>query len=382
MHSPTLDSAIAKEILKIDLKKKTDKTDAVINGSISMGRAENSVVGQSSIALGADVVASGIASSAVGGSCQATNVCAHAEGASTHATGTYSHAENAGTTASGAKSHAEGERSVASGDVSHAEGYWTASNGACSHSEGSGNTANGICSHAEGYKNTAAGADQHVQGKWAITDNSGVFCHIVGNGTDNDHRSNAHTVDWNGNAEYAGDVKANACGGQNPVSLVAVASEVATKQNKLNLQLIEAYDYDFDTATQFERTLTPEGDAYNFDLIAIEIVVNPSGTIGNYGIIYYLNQQNAEEAIFECGHVLSSEYKSHLGGLTLPIGDNLMLPIQFASTNTGNPNTLASKSHYEGDTITHFRQVQKWKGVRVKEMFGTGTIRIYAGNMG
>ena len=41
---------------------------------------------------------------------------------------------------------------------------------------------------------------------------------IVGNGTES-ARSNAHTLDWNGNAEYAGDIKANACGGEAPISL-------------------------------------------------------------------------------------------------------------------------------------------------------------------
>lgn len=360
---------------------KAAKTDAVMENSVSMGRAANSVVGQSSVALGEGVVASGIASSAVGGSCQATNVCAHAEGASTVASGLYSHAENAGTTASGSKSHAEGERAIAYGDVSHAEGYWTEANGSCSHSEGSGNIANGICSHAEGYKNTAAGANQHVQGKWAITDNSSVFCHIVGNGTDNNNRSNAHTIDWNGNAEFAGDVKANACGGQNPVSLVAVANELADKTDKIDLQLIENYSYNFETETSFERRLTPSGDPYNFEFIAIEVVVNPGGTVGNYGVITFFDETSDPQSMFECSRVNASEYRSHFGGFMLPVGGNLFLPIHYVSTNTGNPNTLAAKSHWTGDnTITHFREIKKWKGLRIDAMTGSGEIRIWAGD--
>ena len=49
---------------------------------------------------------------------------------------------------------------------------------------------------------------QHVQGKYNINDDSNVYAHIVGNGTSNVARSNAHTLDWSGNAWYAGSVSA------------------------------------------------------------------------------------------------------------------------------------------------------------------------------
>jgi hypothetical protein len=38
------------------------------------------------------------------------------------------------------------------------------------------------------------------------TDVQGKYAHIVGNGADEDNRSNAHTLDWEGNAWFAGDV--------------------------------------------------------------------------------------------------------------------------------------------------------------------------------
>lgn len=64
-------------------------------------------------------------------------------------------------------------------------------------------TASGLASHAEGW-NTIAGADyQHVQGKFNIPDTTSA--HIVGNGSYG-FESNAYTLDWNGNAWFAGDV--------------------------------------------------------------------------------------------------------------------------------------------------------------------------------
>ena len=43
-----------------------------------------------------------------------------------------------------------------------------------------------------------------MQGKYNINDVDDKYAHIVGNGTSNE-RSNAHTIDWNGNAWFAGD---------------------------------------------------------------------------------------------------------------------------------------------------------------------------------
>lgn len=91
--------------------------------------------------------------------------------------------------------------------------------GAYSHAEGSTTYAKGDVSHAEGYMTEAYGDNQHVQGKFNIRDTEGKYAHIVGNGRGVASRSNAHTLDWDGNSEYAGDVVAYACGGKNPISL-------------------------------------------------------------------------------------------------------------------------------------------------------------------
>ena len=44
-------------------------------------------------------------------------------------------------------------------------------------------------------------------------DRLGHYAHIVGNGTSEEERSNAHTLDWEGNAWYAGDVYVGSDGG-------------------------------------------------------------------------------------------------------------------------------------------------------------------------
>ena len=48
-----------------------------------------------------------------------------------------------------------------------------------------------------------------MQGKYNVLDSAGKYAHIVGNG-DNITRSNAHTLDWDGNAWFAGSVEGTA----------------------------------------------------------------------------------------------------------------------------------------------------------------------------
>ena len=79
-----------------------------------------------------------------------------------------------------------------------------------SHSEGYSTTASSNCSHAEGYYTLAYGAYQHVQGKYNISDSQNKYAHIVGNGISLYASSNAHTIDWSGNAWFAGTVEGTA----------------------------------------------------------------------------------------------------------------------------------------------------------------------------
>lgn len=150
-------------------------------------------------------IATGSYSHAEGSKTLASGHSSHAEGMQTKSTGSSSHAEGFNTNAFGNLSHAEGGGTYAGGYASHAEGSTTAARGDYSHSEGRLTSANGEYAHAEGYNTHASSKYQHVQGKYNIEDENEVYAHIVGNG-ESGALSNAHTVDWSGNAWFAGDV--------------------------------------------------------------------------------------------------------------------------------------------------------------------------------
>ena len=174
---------------------------------------------------------------AEGGSTKASGDYSHAEGFNTTAQSSCSHAEGNRTIASGDCSHAEGWKTIASGSNSHAEGWETTSQSDCSHAEGRFTTASGDYSHAEGYNTIASGEDQHVQGKWNIDDTTNA--HIVGNGKYN-NRSNAHTLDWQGNAWFAGDVYTGSTSGKNKDA----GSKVLATKEYVDSKTSANYTYD------------------------------------------------------------------------------------------------------------------------------------------
>jgi hypothetical protein len=172
-------------------------------------------------AEGYGTTACGYFSHAEGGGSSAEGTSSHAEGADTSAKGYASHAEGSSTVARGDVSHAEGNHSHAEGYASHAEGYGSHAEGSDSHAEGTYSHAEGEASHAEGYYSHAVGYAQHVQGEFNIIDPEynvdtpyfrAKYAHIVGNGTSENSRSNAHTLDWGGTAWFAGEVKVGGTG--------------------------------------------------------------------------------------------------------------------------------------------------------------------------
>lgn len=146
---------------------------------------------------------------------EASSPYSHAEGQGTCARGTAAHAEGMLTVAEGYSTHAEGSDCVAGGDTAHAEGSYTQALGGYSHTEGHYTQAQGEASHAEGEGTYANSAHQHVQGKYNKVDTEEKYAHIVGNGEDANNRSNAHTLDWSGNAWFAGDVYVGSTSGTN-----------------------------------------------------------------------------------------------------------------------------------------------------------------------
>lgn len=149
----------------------------------------------------------------------ASGTASHAEGVGAWATASSAHAEGEGTVAGAAGAHAEGRSTTVQSGYAHAEGGFTtvATGAAYSHAEGYESTTKGRASHAEGLGTVAASANQHVQGKYNIEDGNGTYAHIVGNGTANSasSRKNIHTLDWNGETWFAGDVYTGSAGGIN-----------------------------------------------------------------------------------------------------------------------------------------------------------------------
>lgn len=187
-------------------------------GSLASGQGAH-VEGDSTIAIGRAAHAEGYSTIALewgahseGKLTVASEVGSHAEGLSTTASGARSHAEGNGTRATGEDSHAEGLKTISSGYNSHAEGNGTIASGTGSHAEGYSSIASGSYSHAEGFLTEASGSYQHVQGQYNIKDTSNKYAHIVGNGADNNNRANAHTLDWDGNAWFAGNIKIGGTG--------------------------------------------------------------------------------------------------------------------------------------------------------------------------
>ena len=163
-------------------------------------------------------------------------VAGHAEGFGTDADGNESHAEGLNGKAIGEASHVEGKNGEANGNWSHVEGdeCYTSPTALSGHAEGSYSKvyaaqghAEGLStvvmedaynSHTEGEGTVASRRAQHVEGRFNLPDTGsrdvggityGDYIHIVGNGVADKLRSNAHTLDWNGNAWFAGDVVAD-----------------------------------------------------------------------------------------------------------------------------------------------------------------------------
>ena len=141
--------------------------------TINVGRKENTTTGDFSVATGTNSTATGYASSA----------------------------QNLQTTSYGTGAHAEGAYTIANNNFSHAEGYSTIAFAEGSHAEGAGTRADAPYSH--------------VQGKYNVIDSNGEYVHIVGNGSSDSARSNAHTIKGNGETWFQGDVYVGSTSGTN-----------------------------------------------------------------------------------------------------------------------------------------------------------------------
>ena len=236
--------------------------------------------GENSHAEGNSVTAKGNNSHAEGFGTKAEGECSHTEGNNTKAKGKHSHTEGYFVEAYGNYSHAEGNSngksysgeynkddivssfkdtpfSMAFGQGSHVEGQTNLATGNGSHAEGLQNIAAGDGSHAEGRRTIASGEYQHVQGKYNIEDTTNTYAHIVGGGTSINDRKNIHTIDWNGNAEFTGDV----FGGRAETELI-IGNTLNLKRGEATiadygLEIIIYYEYmdKFNAVKEMELTI-------------------------------------------------------------------------------------------------------------------------------
>ena len=139
-----------------DLSAYAPKASPAFTGSISMGRQAETTVGLRSIAAGNNAAATGSYSGAIGNY----------------------------TVAGGNGAVAVGNKSEASGDNSFASGAQTIAN----------------------HRSQVAFGEYNVQDPNTNYTGRGTYAEIVGNGTSNSARSNARTLDWNGNEWLAGSL--------------------------------------------------------------------------------------------------------------------------------------------------------------------------------
>lgn len=263
-------------------------------------RDESKSYGLYSVAEGVLTTASGWAS--------------HAEGHESIATGRASHAENSGV-AEGERCHAEGY-SRASGECSHAEGgtydntsFPTIASGDSSHAEGFETQATGDMAHAQNFGTLAHRRSQTAIGEYNVADytgdhaSRGKYALIIGNGTENT-RSNALTVDWDGNVEAAGDVSAvnvNASGNVeaggdvtdgNGNTLSAIATLLSGALKVQSLQIISSSTTIAAGGNTGDKTVTPAAITGYTPILA-----TPRNTGGNGMVNFYKLYMDANHRV-------------------------------------------------------------------------------------
>ena len=204
------------------------------------------------------------------------------------ASSNFSHAEGYKTTANSECSHAEGESTIASNTCSHAEGNRSTASGNCSHAENLRTQANGSCSHAEGESTIANGIDQHVQGAYNKEDTEDKYAHIVGNGTSDSNRSNAHTLDWNGNAWYQGDIRVGGTSYDDGKTLETKTTIVKSTETSPSITLADNTEFIFTEELEDLEIALPQNATEPY---ICSVVFNsgetPTGVVYTTGSIYF-----------------------------------------------------------------------------------------------
>jgi len=179
----------------------------------------NSATGVASSAVGEENVASGEAAVAVGRKSIASGDYSFAGGNKsaqadypTTASGNDSFAFGLSAKATGQLAVAFGQKTEASGNMCFVSGNNASATGNSTLSVGQYTAANANMAAALGNHTTATKGSSFVAGKWNVVDGENEDGHvlIIGNGTAEDARSNAFSVDWSGNGVFGGKLTVGA----------------------------------------------------------------------------------------------------------------------------------------------------------------------------
>ena len=182
----------------------------------------------------------------------------------------------------GAFSHAEGANTNAMGMSAHSEGFYTEANGTYSHAEGCGTIANGYSQHVQGKYNAPLGDS---------------YAHIVGNGSSKSNRKNVHTLDWNGNAWFAGKatVSVQPTDNNDLTTKLYVDQSISQVNNDLQNQINELFQNVSSGKELIASAITDKGvdasEEETFQSLSEKINQIPVGPPGS-NIIGYINENN------------------------------------------------------------------------------------------
>ena len=301
---------------------------------------------------GSSTITEGDSAHAEGRGTKATSSNAHAEGFGSSATATNAHAEGTSTEASGESTHAEGNSSKATGNTTHAEGFSTEASGMYTHTEGHLTKASGYASHAEGSRTEVTGAYshveglgnvsnkdyQHIQGRYAEIDSEGKYSHIVGAGTpDTGIRKNIHTVDWDGDGWFSGDIKVGGTSYDDEN-----AKEIATQEyvdGSLDTKVDKATGYGLakvsigepgdNVGNKYKINIT--GDTKNYLFYDVDLTddlldkkANKATTLVGYGIVDAYTKEEIDTKIVGVYRICGSKTVAEINALetsTLTVGN-------------------------------------------------------------
>jgi len=214
-----------------DVSVYATKADTVLETTLSRGRKAGTTVGNSSMAFGNDVEASGAYSFAVGYRVAAS--------------GAYSYAGGYSSKALSAASFTIGQNTIAAGSCSFVNGQYNTVDDYNNWAEWEANKEYTI---GDKVKRTVTENNETIVYGYIAKKNSNRssflvtdwkedhmlnYVHVTGNGTNDNARSNAYALDWDGNGHYMGDVYVGANADSSGGERLAKESELGLKVVRL-----------------------------------------------------------------------------------------------------------------------------------------------------